>query len=125
MTEKPISNPVKSKRKTGETEPGEPNKGVEPIEKQPEYTEEKAPTENSDQIKEPTLVEKSSEGRLMGDAQIGEVIEKCPEAEDVLEKYFGACAKCPAIVTETINFQVSIHRVDLESVLNELDKLCQ
>lgn len=119
MSENQVANPGKSNEKSGKAEPEEPG----PTEKHRGYEEEKASAEEVEQIEESSVVKKPPEGSFSADVQIGEVIRICPEAEGVLEKYFGACAKCPAILAETIDFQASIHDVDLKSVLDELNKL--
>ncbi len=122
----PVSNPAKSGKKTKEIEPEEAiHQDSELAEKQDEVAEETRSMEGLDDKEDSVVVKEIQEGKFTGEAQIGTVIEMYPGAKSILEKHFGACASCPAILKETIVFQVSIHNLDLKSVLDELNKISQ
>jgi hybrid cluster-associated redox disulfide protein len=57
------------------------------------------------------------------DMLIGDVIERFPETIGVFKKYFGqGCFTCPGAKNEDISFGSTIHNVDCEMVLRELNK---
>lgn len=58
------------------------------------------------------------------DLTIGEVFEMHPEAEKVIEKYFGSgCFTCPGMKMESIAFGATMHGVDPEAMVKELNDL--
>lgn len=58
------------------------------------------------------------------DTVIGEVLRLNPEAGKVIEKYFGSgCFTCPGIEMETIAFGASMHGVDADQVVSEIQAL--
>ena len=58
------------------------------------------------------------------DLNIGQVIKLHPEAEKVIEKYFGkGCFTCPGIRMESIAFGAMMHSVDPEAIVKELNAL--
>ena len=121
-----ISNPTKSGEEAEEVEPEELiHQGSESTQNETEGKEETASIEEPGDREDSVVMEETPKGKFAGDSLIGEVIEMCPRAESILEKHFGACANCPAIAKETIVFQVSIHKVDLKLILDELNQLCQ
>ena len=62
--------------------------------------------------------------RFNKDMNIGEVISAHPEAEKVIEKYFGSgCFTCPGINMESIAFGAMMHSVDPEAIVKELNEL--
>ncbi len=68
-------------------------------------------------------MEKTTSG-FHQDMNIAEVISKHPEAEKVIEKYFGSgCFTCPGIRMETIAFGATMHSVDPEAIVKELNEL--
>ena len=55
---------------------------------------------------------------------IGQVIMLHPQAREVIEKYFGTgCLTCPGLDQETISFGASMHGVDPEVVVQEINRL--
>ena len=53
-----------------------------------------------------------------------ETAEASPEARKVIEKYFGKdCFTCPSFPAEPLFMGARMHAVDLEKVLEELNKL--
>lgn len=121
-----LSNPAKSSEEAEEVEPEELiHHDSETTQKETKGGEEAVSLEEPGDREDSAVMEEISKGKFAGDSQIGKVIELCPGAESILEKYFGACANCPAIVNETIVFQVSIHKLDLKLILDELNQLCK
>ncbi len=58
------------------------------------------------------------------DMNIGEVISMHSGAEKIIEKYFGqGCFTCPGIRVESITFGATMHGVDPEAVVKELNEL--
>jgi Domain of unknown function (DUF1858) len=65
------------------------------------------------------------ETKLNGDSIIGDVVENCPAAKPVIEKYFGTtCFTCPGMKTESLSFGAMMHNVDVNEVLRELNEKC-
>ncbi|GBE36434.1 hypothetical protein BMS3Bbin07_00581 [bacterium BMS3Bbin07] len=55
---------------------------------------------------------------------IGDIIKEMPEATKVIEKYFGnGCFTCPGINVESIAFGATMHNVDPEVVVKEINEL--
>jgi hypothetical protein len=66
----------------------------------------------------------TTKSEVTKDSVIGEVIKTVPGAEDVIRKHFGTgCFTCPGINIETIAFGSTMHNVDPEVVVNEINKL--
>ncbi len=62
--------------------------------------------------------------RFHKDMNIGEVISAHPGAEKIIEKYFGqGCFTCPGIRIESITFGATMHGIDADQVINELNEL--
>jgi hybrid cluster-associated redox disulfide protein len=58
------------------------------------------------------------------DMTIGDVIKVHPGAEKIIEKYFGnGCFTCPGINMESISFGSTMHGVDPEAMVKELNEL--
>ena len=58
------------------------------------------------------------------DMNIGEVISLHPGAEKIIEKYFGGgCFTCPGSNMESITFGSTMHGVDPEAIVKELNEL--
>ena len=56
------------------------------------------------------------------DSIIGEVIKDNPKAKAVIEKYFGGgCFSCPGINMESISFGATMHNLDPEKIIKELN----
>jgi hybrid cluster-associated redox disulfide protein len=54
---------------------------------------------------------------------IGEVLEKFPATEAVFMKHFGnGCFTCPGAKTEDIAFGATMHGLDAESIINDLNE---
>ncbi|HEC97683.1 MAG TPA: DUF1858 domain-containing protein [Nitrospirae bacterium] len=55
---------------------------------------------------------------------IGDIIKESPGATKVIEKYFGnGCFTCPGINVESIAFGSTMHNVDPEVVVKEINEL--
>jgi hybrid cluster-associated redox disulfide protein len=63
---------------------------------------------------------------VTGDSLIGDVIEQIPGAAGVIEKYFGnGCFTCPGIRVESINFGATMHGINAEEVVAELNSIIE
>ena len=55
---------------------------------------------------------------------IGDVVKSNEKAMEIIEKYFGSgCFTCPGMKMETIKFGATMHGVDPEKILAELNAL--
>ncbi len=60
--------------------------------------------------------------RITKEMSIGEVIEKYPETAKVFEKFFGqGCFTCPGSKMENIAFGATMHGMDAETIVKELN----
>ena len=60
------------------------------------------------------------------DSVIGDVIRNVPGAEAVIRKYFGTgCFTCPGINMESIAFGATMHNLDPEKILSEINSLAE
>jgi len=58
------------------------------------------------------------------DMNIGDVIRSHPEAEKVIEKYFGnGCFTCPGMNMESLSFGATMHSLDPDVIVKELNEL--
>jgi hybrid cluster-associated redox disulfide protein len=56
------------------------------------------------------------------DMNIGEVLEKYPEARKVFQKHFGeGCFNCPGSRQESIQFGALMHNKDVNAILEDLN----
>jgi hybrid cluster-associated redox disulfide protein len=63
-----------------------------------------------------------SEAKITTEMTIGEVIERYPSTEKVFVKYFGnGCFTCPGAKMENIAFGATMHGVDVDTVVKELN----
>ncbi len=54
---------------------------------------------------------------------IGEVLDKYPEAREVFQRYFGeSCFNCPGSRMETISFGALMHDSDANAIVRELNE---
>jgi hydroxylamine reductase len=56
------------------------------------------------------------------DTRIGEILEKAPEKADILLEIGMHCIGCPASLFETLEEACTVHGIDVEEVLEELNK---
>ncbi len=64
-----------------------------------------------------------SEAAITKEMTIGEVMEKYPSTEEVFRKYFGTgCFTCPGSKMENIAFGATMHNVDADVVIKELNE---
>ena len=64
-----------------------------------------------------------SEAAITKEMTIGEVMEKYPTTEEVFKKYFGTgCFTCPGSKMENIAFGATMHNVDADVVVKELNE---
>jgi len=60
--------------------------------------------------------------RIDKEMNIGEVLDKYPEAGKVFQKYFGkGCFNCPGSRMETISFGALMHNQDPNAIVEELN----
>lgn len=53
---------------------------------------------------------------------IGEVLDKYPEAQAIFQKHFGeGCFNCPGSRMETISFGAMMHNKDANAIVEELN----
>ena len=58
------------------------------------------------------------------DTIIGEALKNKPGAEKVIEKYFGqGCFTCPGMKMESIAFGATMHNIDPEKIVKEINEL--
>lgn len=62
-------------------------------------------------------------GKITGDMNIKEVIEKHPEVVSVFQKYNMGCIGCIASSFEKISDIASVHGIDVREFLKELNKV--
>ena len=68
-------------------------------------------------------MEKTAE-RFNKDMTIGDIIDAHPNAEKVIEKYFGTgCFTCPGMRVESLTFGATMHNIDPDAMLKELNEL--
>ncbi len=61
--------------------------------------------------------------KITKDMRIGEVMKRHPETRKIFVKHFGAaCFACPGADNEDIYFGSMIHNVDMEAVLEDLNR---
>ena len=57
---------------------------------------------------------------------IGEVLDKYPEAREVFQRHFGeGCFSCPSSRMETISFGALMHNKDANVIVRELNERIQ
>jgi hybrid cluster-associated redox disulfide protein len=60
--------------------------------------------------------------RIDKDTNIGEILEKYPEARRVFQKHFGeGCFNCPGSRLESIQFGALMHNKDVDAILKDLN----
>jgi hybrid cluster-associated redox disulfide protein len=60
--------------------------------------------------------------RIDKEMNIGEVLEKYPEARKIFQKHFGkGCFNCPGSRLESIQFGALMHNKDLNAILEDLN----
>lgn len=57
------------------------------------------------------------------DSKIIDVIQKFPEAAAVFERFGMGCLGCMGMTNETIENGAKMHRISLENLLEELNKI--
>ncbi len=61
--------------------------------------------------------------KITADMSIDEVLKLYPETADVFKKYFhGGCFACPASRMETLGDGASVHGLDIDFIVGELNK---
>ncbi len=67
-----------------------------------------------------------SEDTITKNMTIGEVMEKHPETEAVFMKHFGnGCFTCPGAKTEDIAFGCTMHGMDVDTIISELNEVVE
>jgi len=60
--------------------------------------------------------------RIDKEMNIGEVLDKYPEARAIFQKHFGkGCFTCPSSRMETISFGALMHNKDANEIVRELN----
>ena len=54
--------------------------------------------------------------------KIGELLEQCPEKAEILLSAGMGCIGCPASQAETIEEACEVHGIDVEELIEELNK---
>ncbi|MBI2877649.1 MAG: DUF1858 domain-containing protein [Candidatus Tectomicrobia bacterium] len=63
---------------------------------------------------------------ITSDAIIGDVIQNYPGSEKIIEKYFGnGCFTCPGMKLESIAFGATMHGIDPDPIIQELNALIE
>lgn len=63
-----------------------------------------------------------SEQKITKNMTIGDVIKNYPQTEKVIMKYFGnGCFSCPGSKQEDLAFGATMHNVDVEKILKDLN----
>jgi len=64
--------------------------------------------------------------KITKDDLIGDVIKMHAEVQKVIEKYFGSgCFTCPGIRLESIAFGATMHNIDPEAIVKEINETLQ
>ncbi len=67
---------------------------------------------------------KADTARFNKDMLIGDVIDAHPDAIKVIERHFGSgCFTCPGMRVESISFGATMHSMDPDIVVKELNEL--
>ena len=60
--------------------------------------------------------------RIDKDMNIGEILDKYPEAREIFQKHFGkGCFNCPGSRLETIYFGALMHNKDANEIVKDLN----
>ena len=60
--------------------------------------------------------------RIDKDMNIGEILDKYPEAREIFQKHFGKeCFNCPGSRLETIYFGALMHNKDANEIVKDLN----
>lgn len=57
------------------------------------------------------------------DSKIIDVIQEYPEAASVFERFGMGCVGCMGMISETIENGAKMHRISIEKLLSELNKI--
>lgn len=57
------------------------------------------------------------------DSRIFDIIQRFPEASEVFERFGMGCIGCMGVINETIENGAKMHRISIEKLLDELNKL--
>ncbi len=60
--------------------------------------------------------------KISKDTKIGEIVENAPEKVDILLEVGMHCVGCPASQAETLQEACDVHGIDVEEVLEALNK---
>jgi len=62
--------------------------------------------------------------KITKDMVIGDILDKNPAAQKVIAKYFGeTCFSCPGVRMESLELGASMHGVDAEEIVKEINDL--
>jgi hybrid cluster-associated redox disulfide protein len=60
--------------------------------------------------------------KIHEEMSIGEILAKYPKTREVFQKHFGEdCFNCPGSRMETIGFGALMHRIDVDTIVRELN----
>lgn len=58
------------------------------------------------------------------DMVIGDVLDKKPQAQSIIAKYFGTgCFTCPGVRMESLEMGAQIHGFNVDDLINEINSL--
>ena len=61
-------------------------------------------------------------GPINKDMLIGDIIKLYPKAKEIIEKFFWeGCFTCPGINIESLSFGATIHSVDINKIVDEIN----
>ncbi len=64
-----------------------------------------------------------AEAKIDANWLIGDLLEKYPEAVPVFKKHFGeGCFTCPGAKLETVAFGATMHSLDTDTIVNEINE---
>lgn len=60
--------------------------------------------------------------KIHAEMNIGDILKKYPQTQEVFQRHFGEdCFNCPGSRMESLGFGALLHRVDVETIVLELN----
>ena len=66
-----------------------------------------------------------SSKKITRDTRISDAIVICPNAAEIFEQYGLGCFSCMAATAETIEEGASMHGIDVQAMLDDLNSACE
>lgn len=61
--------------------------------------------------------------KITKDMVIGDILDKKPESEKVIAKYFGTtCFTCPGVRMESLELGAAMHGLDVDEIVKEINE---